>query len=252
MLYGQVPGTNSLYVGRSYDRNEYGIYNLVGKSLNLLYRFAKNEEFYPVGMIGNKIYGYHYISILDENGNLADRKRTIGYFDLEERLLKDYYGKHSHSITSVASNSDKVYFVNNESGKNCLYSFSPESDLSDDPELVEKDFNSYDVYATSFIEGGQVINDYFKSEEDGIHIGDQRWKVPVNSEGFVQINGRFIFYYTKSTRENPSDYEQNLKIYDAYSGDLVFDENIMGQNYTQNTFYYIDDNNDLKEFEIDF
>lgn len=252
MLYGQVPGTNSLYVGRSYDRNEYGIYNLVGKSLNLLYRFAKNEEFYPVGMIGNKIYGYHYISILDENGNLADRKRTIGYFDLEERLLKDYYGKHSHSITSVASNSDKVYFVNNESGKNCLYSFSPESDLSDDPELVEKDFNSYDVYATSFIEGGQVINDYFKSEEDGIHIGDQRWKVPVNSEGFVQINGRFIFYYTKSTRENPSDYEQNLKIYDAYSGDLVFDENIMGQNYTQNTFYYIDENNDLKEFEIDF
>ena len=89
MLYGQVPGTNSLYVGRSYDRNEYGIYNLVGKNLNLLYRFAKNEEFYPVGMIGNKIYGYHYISILDENGNLADRKRTIGYFDLEERLLKD-------------------------------------------------------------------------------------------------------------------------------------------------------------------
>lgn len=252
MFFEKVPDAITLFVGRSTDNNEYGIYDLVGRNLNLLFRFAQNDEFHPIGMIGNKVYGYHYLTVVDEDDNIVDSKNTLGYFDIENKDLKDYTGQFSTNVTSIANTRDKVYFINNESDKNNLYAFSPESDLSAEPELVEKDYDSYDIYATSYKDGPETVNEYFKADAEGIHIGDQVWEIPAKADGLVDIKGKYILYYTKSTGENPSDYEQNLKIYHAYDGDMVFDENIRGQKYLQKTLYYIDEDNNIGEFEIDF
>ena len=248
-FYEQVPSTE-FFVGKATKDNEFGIYELVGKNLNILFRFGQKEEFKPIGMIGNKIYGYHYLIKLDEDNNISNMRNTIAYYDIENKELRDYTGKYSTGLSSAALTSDKIYFISYDDDKNTLYAFDSESDFRDDPKLVEEDFDSFDIYATSYKQGGEVVNDYFKSDVDGIHIGDEVWKLPENAEGYVQIRGRYIFYFTKPTEEKPSDYEQNLKIYDAYEGNLVFDENIRGQKYFQNTLYYIDENDEIEKFEI--
>lgn len=95
--YNYVKYSNNLFV-RS-KRNVKDLKDIVAivrmndKDVTTLYEFPQNEDFRPLGLIGDRVYGYHNYNEDDEiNGTptLKQVKSAIGYVDLATGEVKDF------------------------------------------------------------------------------------------------------------------------------------------------------------------
>lgn len=257
--YDYVKYTNNIFVKSKNDiYDQVSIVRMNDKSVETLFEFPGVDDFRPLGMIGDRIYGFHdKQSKAEINGTptLDKESSAIGYVDLSTGEVHDFDAT-AEEITGGAVVIDgELQFTkpgdNNEQDayNYDLYKLDLSKGTDQEAELVEKDFNLQYLFGQKRFENGNPVWKIYRADNDNIYANDQKFPFLWAEQGMQEIIGNNIFYYESSDSEDRLS--RPIKIINMSSGETVLDTKIRGMKISGNKLYYINTDNELESVDIE-
>ena len=261
--YEYVKYTNNIFVKMKNDL--YGTVSIVrmdDRDVSTLYEFPEGEEFTALGMIGDRIYGFHsYKSKSDINGtpSLKTDKIAIGYVHLASREVYDYEDTIDVQTGEAVVIDGQLQFT--KPGDNAkenvynydLYKLDLTKGLNQKAELVEKDFDLQYLFGQKrFVDGNPVWN-ILRADNDNIYANDQKFPFLWAEAGYQEIIGNNIFYFP-ANQSDTGDVDllsRTLKVMNLTSGETVLEEVVRGIKIADGKLYYLTSTNQLESVDIE-
>lgn len=261
--YEYVKYTNNVFVKMKNDL--YGTVSIVrmnDKDVSTLYEFPEGEEFTSLGMIGDRIYGFHsYKSKSDINGtpSLKTDKTAIGYVDLASGKVFDYEDTIDVQTGEAVVIDGQLQFTKpGDNAKENVYNFDLykldlTKGLDQKAELLEKDFDLQYLFGQKrFVDGNPVWN-ILRADNDNIYANDQKFPFLWAEAGYQEIIGNNIFYFP-AKQSDTGDVDllsRTLKVMNLTSGETVLEEVVRGIKIADGKLYYLTSNNQLESVDIE-
>ena len=257
--YDYVKYTNNVFVKSKNDiYDQVSIVRMNDKSVETLFEFPGVDDFRPLGMIGDRIYGFHdQQSKAEINGTptLDTESSAIGYVDLATGEVHDFEAT-AEEITGGAVVIDgELQFTkpgdNNEQDayNYDLYKLDLSKGTDQEAELVEKDFDLQYLFGQKRFENGNPVWKIYRADNDNIYANDQKFPFLWAEQGMQEIIGNNIFYYESS--DSGDRLSRPIKIVNMSSGETVLDTKIRGMKISGNKLYYINTDNELESVDIE-
>lgn len=197
-FYEYVKYTNNILVESNISSPQAKIIKVTSKEKTTLFEFPKGEDFRPIGMIEDKIYGFHtYTNYNDELGvdEIDPDKSAIGAVDLAKGKVFDYQATVGLSTGTVALIQGELQFTSSD-GKDSkdiydydLYKLDLNKDYDQKAELIEKDFGLQYLFGQKNFENGKAKWNIRRADNENIYVDDK--KIPI----FVGRNGSSRIYW---------------------------------------------------------
>ena len=261
--YEYVKYTDNIFVKMKNDL--YGTVSIVrmdDKDVSTLYEFPEGEEFTPLGMIGDRIYGFHsYKSKSDINGtpSLKTDKIAIGYVHLASREVYDYEDTIDVQTGEAVVIDGQLQFT--KPGDNAkenvynydLYKLDLTKGLNQKAELVEKDFDLQYLFGQKRFVDGKPVWKILRADNDNIYANDQKFPFLWAEAGYQEIIGNNIFYFP-ANQSDTGDVDllsRTLKVMNLTSGETVLEETVRGIKIADGKLYYLTSTNQLESVDIE-
>ena len=261
--YEYVKYTNNIFVKMKNDLYDtMAIVRMNDNNVETLYEFPEYEEFRALGMIGDKIYGYHdYKSKSDINGtpSLNTDKTAIGYVDLATGEVADYEDTVDQLSGGAVVIDGQLQFTKpgDNSKENAynydLYMLDLSKGLDQKAELLEKDFDLQYLFGQKrFVDGKPVWNIY-RADNDNLYANDKKFPFLWAEAGYQEIIGNNIFYFP-ANESDTGDIDllsRTLKVMNLTSGETVLEETVRGIKIADGKLYYLTSTNQLESIDIE-
>lgn len=261
--YEYVKYTNNVFVKMKNDLyGQVSIVRMNDKDVSTLYEFPEGEEFTSLGMIGDRIYGFHsYKSKSDINGtpSLKTDKTAIGYVDLASGKVFDYEDTIDVQTGEAVVIDGQLQFTKpGDNAKENVYNFDLykldlTKGLDQKAELLEKDFDLQYLFGQKrFVDGNPVWN-ILRADNDNIYANDQKFPFLWAEAGYQEIIGNNIFYFP-ANQSDTGDVDllsRTLKVMNLTSGETVLEEVVRGIKIADGKLYYLTSNNQLESVDIE-
>ena len=229
------------------------------KNVTSLYEFPSDEEFRPLGLVGDKIYGFHnYYAKSDINGTetLENEKNAIGYVDLATGEVHDFEDTIDVMTGGAVVIDGELQFTkpgdNKEDAYNYdLYKLDLSKGLDQEAELVEKDFNLQYLFGQKRFVDGKPVWKILRADNDNIYANDQKFPFLWAEAGYQEIIGNNIFYFQVDAKGEGDRLSTNLKVINLTSGETVLEETVRGIKIADGKLYYITKDNEVESIEIE-
>lgn len=229
------------------------------KNVTSLYEFPSDEEFRPLGLVGDKIYGFHnYYAKSDINGTetLENEKNAIGYVDLATGEVHDFEDTIDVMTGGAVVIDGELQFTkpgdNKEDAYNYdLYKLDLSKGLDQEAELVEKDFNLQYLFGQKIFVDGKPVWKILRADNDNIYANDQKFPFLWAEAGHQEIIGNNIFYFQVDAKGEGDRLSTNLKVINLTSGETVLEDTVRGIKISDGKLYYITKDNEVKSIEIE-
>lgn len=229
------------------------------KNVTSLYEFPSDEEFRPLGLVGDKIYGFHnYYAKSDINGTetLENEKNAIGYVDLATGEVHDFEDTIDVMTGGAVVIDGELQFTkpgdNKEDAYNYdLYKLDLSKGLDQEAELVEKDFNLQYLFGQKRFVDGKPVWKILRADNDNIYANDQKFPFLWAEAGHQEIIGNNIFYFQVDAKGEGDRLSTNLKILNLTSGETVLEETVRGIKIANGKLYYLTKDNKLESIDIE-
>ena len=257
--YDYVKYTNNVFVKSKSDiYDQVLIVRMNDKSVETLFEFPGVDDFRPLGMIGDRIYGYHQKQSKAEiNGTptLDTEKSAIGYVDLATGEVHDFKATVDELTGGAVVIDGELQFT--KPGDNSeqdaynydLYKLDLSKGDDQEAELVEKDFNLQYLFGQKRFENGNPVWKIYRADNDNLYANDQEFPFLWAEQGMQEIIGNNIFYYESS--ESEDRLSRPIKVINMTSGETVLDTQIRGLKISNNKLYYINTDNELESVDIE-
>jgi hypothetical protein len=234
------------------------IYRVVGDKKTLLYEFKKGEDFKPLGLIGDKIYGIYNKSGFDEETatyNIDKEDSGIYLVDLSKGELKGFTNTKGQDIDKAAVIDGELRYTvidttGEEESTSTLYSLDTGKDYDQEPEALDKDFAISDLYAAKYFEDGKAVYKFFVSDGDNIMVNDKSFTHYDISEADQDFVGKNLFTLSYKNGEEYNPFLYHLKIENFMTSDVVLDEDIKGIKLLDGKLYYISADDKIKSVDL--
>lgn len=261
--YEYVKYTDNVFVKMKNDLyGQVSIVRMNDKDVYTLYEFPEGEEFTSLGMIGDRIYGFHsYKSKSDINGtpSLKTDKTAIGYVHLASREVYDYEDTIDVQTGEAVVIDGQLQFT--KPGDNAkenvynydLYKLDLTKGLDQKAELLEKDFDLQYLFGQKrFVDVNPVWN-ILRADNDNIYANDQKSPFLWAEAGYQEIIGNNIFYFpaNQSDTGDVDRLSRTLKVINLTSGETVLEEVVRGIKIADGKLYYLTSNNQLESVDIE-
>lgn len=250
-----VPFSNNIFVvGSAMDKN-FSIKKINGQDLTLMYDFKEGETFYPLAMIGDKIYGrYQYYENYDikKNSDFIPEKSGIGVVDLETGKLEVFKATHTEGSESLLGQgvSDKeILFSKLEANQELnLYKLDLEKGYDQKAELVEENTMANFFLSSKHFENGKAIYQIFKSNGDDIEIKGKKYTI--NDDRRMTMIGQNLIIQ-EPVKFDDADYLFKMDIINYLTGEVVEkDLESYGFRVYKGKLYYIDYDKKVQSLDI--
>ena len=231
------------------------------KNVTSLYEFPSDEEFRPLGLVGDKIYGFHnYYAKSDINGTetLENEKNAIGYVDLATGEVHDFEDTIDVMTGGAVVIDGELQFTkpgdNKEDAYNYdLYKLDLSKGLDQEAELVEKDFNLQYLFGQKIFVDGKPVWKILRADNDNIYANDQKFPFLWAEAGYQEIIGNNIFYFPANQADtgDVDRLSRTLKVVNLTSGETVLEEVVRGIKIADGKLYYLTSNNQLESVDIE-
>ncbi|WP_297281817.1 hypothetical protein [uncultured Anaerococcus sp.] len=254
-----VKYSNNIIVEENPSEYTSYIYRVDKDKKTLLYEFEKGEEFEPLGLIGDKIYGIYRPSEFDESTstyNINKEESAIGLVDLSKGELKEFTNTQGQSIAKAAVIDGELRYTvadtdNEDSSETTLYSLDTSKDYDQEPELIDEDFGQSDLYAAKYFEDDNPVYKFFVSDGDNVIVDDKEFAHYDISEASQDFVGKNLFTVSYVDTEEYNPFLYHLKIENFMTGDVVLDEDIQGIKLEDGKLYYISADNKIESVDLD-
>lgn len=257
--YDYVKYTNNVFVKSKSDiYDQVLIVRMNDKSVETLFEFPGVDDFRPLGMIGDRIYGFHdQQSKAEINGTptLDTEKSAIAYVDLATGEVHDFEATVDVMTGGAVVVDGELQFTkpgdNNEQDayNYDLYKLDLSKGTDQEAELVEKDFDLQYLFGQKRFENGNPVWKIYRADNDNIYANDQKFPFLWAEQGMQEIIGNNIFYYESS--ESEDRLSRPIKVINMTSGETVLDTQIRGLKISNNKLYYINTDNELESVDIE-
>ncbi len=257
--YDYVKYTNNVFVKSKSDiYDQVLIVRMNDKSVETLFEFPGVDDFRPLGMIGDRIYGFHEKQSKAEiNGTptLDTEKSAIAYVDLATGEVHDFEATVDVMTGGAVVVDGELQFTkpgdNNEQDayNYDLYKLDLSKGTDQEAELVEKDFDLQYLFGQKRFENGNPVWKIYRADNDNIYANDQKFPFLWAEQGMQEIIGNNIFYYESS--ESEDRLSRPIKVINMTSGETVLDTQIRGLKISNNKLYYINTDNELESVDIE-
>ena len=229
------------------------------KNVTSLYEFPSDEEFRPLGLVGDKIYGFHnYYAKSDINGTetLENEKNAIGYVDLATGEVHDFEDTIDVMTGGAVVIDGELQFTkpgdNKEDAYNYdLYKLDLSKGLDQKAELVEKDFDLQYLFGQKRFVDGKPVWKILRADNDNIYANDQKFPFLWAEAGHQEIIGNNILYFQVDAKGQGDRLSTNLKVINLTSGETVLEDTVRGIKIAGGKLYYITKDNEVKSIEIE-
>ncbi|MFO3716573.1 hypothetical protein [Anaerococcus cruorum] len=257
--YDYVKYTNNVFVKSKSDiYDQVLIVRMNDKNVETLFEFPGVDDFRPLGMIGDRIYGFHQKQSKAEiNGTptLDTEKSAIGYVDLATGEVHDFEATVDELTGGAVVIDGELQFT--KPGDNSeqdaynydLYKLDLSKGDDQEAELVEKDFNLQYLFGQKRFENGNPVWKIYRADNDNLYANDQEFPFLWAEQGMQEIIGNNIFYYESS--ESEDRLSRPIKVINMTSGETVLDTQIRGLKISNNKLYYINTDNELESVDIE-
>lgn len=262
-FYEYVKYTNNILVESNISSPQAKIIKVTGKEKTTLFEFPKGEDFRPLGMIGDKIYGLHtYTNYNDELGidEMDYDKSAIGLVDLAKGKVFDYQATVGISTGTVALIQGEIQFTSS-AGKDSediydydLYKLDLNKGYDQNAELIEKDFGLQYLFGQKNFENGKANWNIRRADNENIYVDGKKFPFLWAEMGSQEFIGNNIFYFTgvDAKGDGPLDpFLSHLKIIDIYSQKEIFNQDIRGLKLFDGKLYYLNKDKEVKSLELD-
>lgn len=261
--YNYVKYSNNLFV-RS-KRNVKDLKDIVAivrmndKDVTTLYEFPQNEDFRPLGLIGDRVYGYHNYNEDDEiNGTptLKQVKSAIGYVDLATGEVKDFDSTVDGLVGGAVVVDGELQFTlpgdnNEQNAYNFdLYKLDLAKGTDQEAELLEKDFDLQYLFGQKRFENGNPVWKIYRADNENIYVDDQKFPFLWAEQGNQEIIGNNIFYFNNDGISEDR-LSRTIKVINMSSGETVLETQIRGMKIEGNKLYYLTPDNEVKSVDIE-
>lgn len=261
--YDYVKYSNNLFV-RS-KRNVKDLKDIVAivrmndKDVTTLYEFPQNEDFRPLGLIGDKVYGYHDYNEDDEiNGTptLKQVKSAIGYVDLATGEVKDFDATVDGLVGGAVVIDGELQFTlpgdnNEQNAYNFdLYKLDLSKGTDQEAELLEKDFDLQYLFGQKRFENGNPVWKIYRADNENIYVNDQKFPFLWAEQGNQEIIGNNIFYFNNDGISEDR-LSRTVKVINMSSGETVLETQIRGMKIEGNKLYYLTPDNEVESVDIE-
>lgn len=261
--YDYVKYSNNLFV-RS-KRNVKDLKDIVtivrmnDKDVTTLYEFPQNEDFRPLGLIGDRVYGYHNYNEDDEiNGTptLKQVKSAIGYVDLATGEVKDFDATVDGLVGGAVVVDGELQFTlpgdnNEQNAYNFdLYKLDLSKGTDQEAELLEKDFDLQYLFGQKRFENGNPVWKIYRADNENIYVNDQKFPFLWAEQGNQEIIGNNIFYFNNDGISEDR-LSRTIKVINMSSGETVLETQIRGMKIEGNKLYYLTPDNEVESVDIE-
>ena len=261
--YNYVKYSNNLFV-RS-KRNVKDLKDIVAivrmndKDVTTLYEFPQNEDFRPLGLIGDRVYGYHNYNEDDEiNGTptLKQVKSAIGYVDLATGEVKDFDATVDGLVGGAVVVDGELQFTlpgdnNEQNAYNFdLYKLDLSKGTDQEAELLEKDFDLQYLFGQKRFENGNPVWKIYRADNENIYVNDQKFPFLWAEQGNQEIIGNNIFYFNNDGISEDR-LSRTIKVINMSSGETVLETQIRGMKIEGNKLYYLTPDNEVESVDIE-
>ena len=261
--YDYVKYSNNLFV-RS-KRNVKDLKDIVAivrmndKDVTTLYEFPQNEDFRPLGLIGDRVYGYHNYNEDDEiNGTptLKQVKSAIGYVDLATGEVKDFDATVDGLVGGAVVVDGELQFTlpgdnNEQNAYNFdLYKLDLSKGTDQEAELLEKDFDLQYLFGQKRFENGNPVWKIYRADNENIYANDQKFPFLWAEQGNQEIIGNNIFYFNNAGISEDR-LSRTIKVINMSSGETVLETQIRGMKIEGNKLYYLTPDNEVESVDIE-
>lgn len=262
-FYEYVKYTNNILVESNISSPKAKIIKVTGKEKTTLFVFPKGEDFRPLGMIGDKIYGFHtYTSYNEEQGidEMDSDKSAIGVVDLAKGKVFDYQATVGISTGTVALIQGEIQFTSNanKDSKDIydynLYKLDLNKGYDQKAELIEKDFGLQYLFGQKNFENDKANWNIRRADNENIYVDDKKFPFLWAEMGSQEFIGNNIFYFTgvDSKEDGPLDpFLSHLKIIDIDSQKEIFNQDIRGLKLFDGKLYYLNKDKEVKSLDLD-
>ena len=261
--YNYVKYSNNLFV-RS-KRNVKDLKDIVAivrmndKDVTTLYEFPQNEDFRPLGLIGDRVYGYHNYNEDDEiNGTptLKQVKSAIGYVDLATGEVKDFDATVDGLVGGAVVVDGELQFTlpGDNSEQNAynfdLYKLDLSKSTDQEAELLEKDFDLQYLFGQKRFENGNPVWKIYRADNENIYVNDQKFPFLWAEQGNQEIIGNNIFYFNNDGISEDR-LSRTIKVINMSNGETVLETQIRGMKIEGNKLYYLTPDNEVESVDIE-
>ncbi|MFO3717959.1 hypothetical protein AB9Q04_06430 [Anaerococcus sp. ENR1011] len=257
--YDYVKYTNNVFVKSKSDiYDQVLIVRMNDKSVETLFEFPGVDDFRPLGMIGDRIYGFHdQQSKAEINGTptLDTEKSAIAYVDLATGEVHDFEATVDVMTGGAVVVDGELQFTkpgdNNEQDayNYDLYKLDLSKGTDQEAELVEKNFDLQYLFGQKRFENGNPVWKIYRADNDNIYANDQKFPFLWAEQGMQEIIGNNIFYYEFSDSEDKLS--TPIKVINMTSGETVLDTQIRGMKIADGKLYYLTTDNELESVDIE-
>ena len=260
--YAYVKYTNNIFVKSKNDiYDQVSIVRMNDKSVETLFEFPGVDDFRPLGMIGDRIYGFHdKQSKAEINGTptLDTEKSAIGYVDLATGEVHDFEAT-TDTITggAVVIDGELQFTKPGDNEQDAydydLYKLDLTKGTDQEVELLEKDFDLQYLFAQKRFENGNPVWKVYRADNDNLYVDDKKFPFLWAESGFQEIIGNNIFYFkTEPEPGQESDrLSRTLTVVNMSTGESVLDTTVRGIKLYNGKLYYLTKDNELESVDIE-
>lgn len=264
--YDYVKYSNNMFVRMKRNvedlNDKVAIVRMNDKDVTKLYEFPDTEDFHPLGLIGDRVYGFHIYNEHSEiNGTptLEEKKSALAYVDLANGNVEDYQDTVDVLTGGAVVIDGKLQFTKpGDNAKEDVYNYDLyQLDLSkgvdQEAELVEKDFNLQYLFGQKRFVDGSPVWKIIRADNDNIYANDQKFPFLWAEAGSQEIIGNNIFYFPldPSGSEGLDILTSKIKVINMTTGETVLDTVVRGIKIAGNKLYYLNTNNELESVDIE-
>ncbi|HEM3561903.1 TPA: hypothetical protein U1B53_002097 [Streptococcus suis] len=205
----RIDGSENLYVDGNSLNNEFRLIRMNLDSIEVLYRFSKNEGVFPIGVKKGKLYFIH--CFYKENGEEEYENRRLSIFDLNSHLIEDFREINGLIDYGTLTN-DYIYYSK----------YIESDDIYHLMKINYADLNGMPEYVRSLDEDGLIIGnstEYYFVEENNLISNKNRFKK--ESINYFQDDSLVQFYINQ-------DNHLCLRITETETNSITEFEDILG------------------------
>lgn len=257
--YDYVKYTNNVFVKSKNDiYDQVSIVRMNDKSIETLFEFPGVDDFRPLGMVGDRIYGFHdqqSKAEIDGTPTLDTESSAIGYVDLSTGEVHDFEATIDTTTGGAVVIDGELQFTkpgdNNEQDayNYDLYKLDLSKGTDQEAELVEKNFDLQYLFGQKRFENGNPVWKIYRADNDNIYANDQKFPFLWAEQGMQEIIGNNIFYY--ESRDSEDKLSTPIKVINMTSGETVLDTQIRGMKIADGKLYYLTTDNELESVDIE-
>lgn len=260
--YEYVKYTNNIFVRNTQDLSKYSIVRVDGSDITTLYEFPENEDFTPLGLVGDVVYGFHNYYEYDQQAGyrkiLSDQSAIAGV-NLTNGKVTDFAATKGVGTGGAAVIEGELQYkapgdkYPEDAYNYDLYKLDLSQGYDQEAELVEKDFDLQYLFGQKrFVDGAADWN-IRRADNENIYVDDAKFPFLWAEQGFQDFIGNNIFYFT-SAHEDGEEFDPfltKIKVVNVGTGATVLEEKVRGIKLLDGNLVYITEDNQVKSVELD-